>query len=231
MNDYIVLMKPVATSLDRLQGEERTSAGSILPCLYYIRRELQNISLATENHPSTIIQNTGQHMKNAIITAFTKRFQDMLEIHEENKELIIAAVSHPAFKLDWVEPEDETQIKYMFESEARKYYEFRDPDEIDEDISDGDIFVRNRRYLRRSSSDSLTRETDDYMEHTETNLNMLEQYPTIKKMFYRFNTSLSSSAPVERVFSRALLIYTPRRNRLSDENFERALFKKINKNL
>lgn len=50
-------------------------------------------------------------------------------------------------------------------------------------------------------------------------------------MFRRYNTSLSSSAPIERVFSKALLIFVPRRNRISDGNFERAFFVRINKSI
>ena len=43
----------------------------------------------------------------------------------------------------------------------------------------------------------------------------------VKQMFLRFNASpLPSSAPVERLFSVAGLIETPRRNRLSDKMFE-----------
>lgn len=58
---------------------------------------------------------------------------------------------------------------------------------------------------------------------------MLENYITIKKLFIDFNTTLSSTGVIERMFSNATLIFQPRRNRLSSVNFERAMFIKKNR--
>jgi len=44
-------------------------------------------------------------------------------------------------------------------------------------------------------------------------------------VFVKYHTSVPSSAPVERLFSQAGLILTPRRNELSDESFETLLKK------
>ncbi|KAF0769510.1 Uncharacterized protein FWK35_00001654, partial [Aphis craccivora] len=60
-------------------------------------------------------------------------------------------------------------------------------------------------------------------------LNILNNYPIVKRLFIRFNTSLCSSAPVERMFSVVGFINNPTRNKLSDSTFEKLVFLKGNK--
>ena len=52
--------------------------------------------------------------------------------------------------------------------------------------------------------------------------------PILEKLFRKYNTSLPSSAPVERMFSTAGGIFTKRRQQLSDEHFEMQLLLRIN---
>jgi len=54
-------------------------------------------------------------------------------------------------------------------------------------------------------------------------------YPRTKQLFLQTNTTLPSSAAVERLFSAGGLIQAPRRNKLSDTTFERLLLMKANK--
>ena len=48
----------------------------------------------------------------------------------------------------------------------------------------------------------------------------LYNYPTIKSLFIKYNTAMPASAPVERLFSVAILVLTTRRSRLSDTLIE-----------
>ncbi|KYM94382.1 hypothetical protein ALC62_14997, partial [Cyphomyrmex costatus] len=67
-------------------------------------------------------------------------------------------------------------------------------------------------------------EAFSYLDSKSKDISSLHSYPNVKKMFFKFNTSLPSSAPVERLFSSGQQIYVPRRNRLSDNMFEKLLF-------
>lgn len=64
-------------------------------------------------------------------------------------------------------------------------------------------------------------------ENEHKNMMVLERFPNIKKLFFKFNTPLISSAPVERLFSFATILNSSRRF-LSDDNFENAVLLRSN---
>jgi len=66
------------------------------------------------------------------------------------------------------------------------------------------------------------------MADSDKSLASLKIFSSVAHVFARYNTPIPSSAPVERLFSSAGLIVTPRRNRLTDSNFEKLLMLKLN---
>ena len=65
-----------------------------------------------------------------------------------------------------------------------------------------------------------------YLRDPSNDINQLRFYPAVLNVFLKYSTTIPSSAPVERLFSAAGQILVPRRNRLSDDTFEKLLFLK-----
>lgn len=71
-------------------------------------------------------------------------------------------------------------------------------------------------------------EVAGYLRSVATQIDTLNQFPTIKKISLKHNAATPSSAPVERLFSLGSLILSPKRNRLSDQKFEKLLLLRYN---
>ncbi|KYQ50010.1 hypothetical protein ALC60_10886, partial [Trachymyrmex zeteki] len=65
-----------------------------------------------------------------------------------------------------------------------------------------------------------------YLEDKSKELDILNLYPHVKQIFFKYDTSLPLSAPVECLFICGQQILIPRRNRLLDEMFKKLLFEK-----
>lgn len=92
------------------------------------------------------------------------------------------------------------------------------------------LFTQNSQ--RRSSIDNdIESEVSRFLVDDRKENSILNEYPSVREIYFKFNTTLSSSAPVERVFSQSQMIFTPRRNRISNDHFEQALLLKHNRKL
>ncbi|XP_050508341.1 uncharacterized protein LOC126885682 [Diabrotica virgifera virgifera] len=81
---------------------------------------------------------------------------------------------------------------------------------------------------KSKTSSKIELELLRYLEDKRNNIHIINEYPTLKKIFIKFNTCLPSSGAVERLFSFAGIIDAPRRNGLTDENFEILVLCKAN---
>lgn len=233
MKDYCTCMRPVALALDILQGEDRACQGYILPVLYEINAALDDVlrdGFASEY---------GSKFHEVLVSSLDSRFKDMMRIGNQNKDLILAAAIHPNFKLSWIQNENDKEyaqnllinecIEMASSSKRLPTEEANTPNAATAGLNESGFFrhLRENETQRRSSSDdSTTLDVYKYILQgpAEPSISEFNRSPLLERVFRRYNTTLCSSAPVERIFSKALLIFTPRRNRLSDVNFERALF-------
>ena len=81
---------------------------------------------------------------------------------------------------------------------------------------------------KEDTSSSAENQAADYIRSSAQNLNSLCGFSLIKKISLRYNAAIPSSAPVERLFSLGKLVFSPKRNRLSDKRFEKLLLLRYN---
>lgn len=211
LSDYITVTKSIAEGLDILQGDKHACLGFVLPTLFSIIRRLSGSMLNTAH---------GEKMRDVLIKSMDKRFKPTMEVEEQNKDLYLAAVTHPLFKLEWLPSDKSVIIKQWF---VHIVNQKADSSLIQE--SDSNDFF----YRYPTSHITQNAEIENYLSNPLKEVTMLKNFPTIKTLFIDYNTTLSSSAAIERMFSNATLIFQPRRNRLSSVNFERSMFLKKNK--
>lgn len=71
---------------------------------------------------------------------------------------------------------------------------------------------------------SLKLEVDGYLADSDNSLNSLQKYPTIKRMFYRYNTCIPSPSSVLRLFPLHKILRTSLLNSSTHEQFENYIF-------
>lgn len=232
LNEYINVMEPCACALDTLQGDKNCSQGLILPVLISMQHRITQISGES---------GIAREFKTTMLKAIQDRFEEYFTFTEENKDLILASITIPYIKADFIEHDyDFNKAKQFLIAECTRItHNHRDPayDNIDIQKSsqhEKSFFVRfgGQRLTRSNSVESeCESEVARFLSDEHTEVEILNNYPTIREIYFKFNTTLSSSGAVERLFSQSLMIFTPRRNRISDEKFEKILMLKHNRKL
>lgn len=222
---YLEIMKPLADTLDRLQGEKQCFYGCLLPNLIMLKRSLISLADKMTDSFTEIVQ--------LLINFLEKRFHPFFAIEGNGEIAAIAALSHPYFKSSWLHclsieaQENVSLILRKFLSEIEVHTE---PCIVPTDSTFNFGQPTNETSLSRMINQSVEyNEFLTYLKSPCTNeFTCLNNFPLIKKIFLKYNKILPSSAPVERLFSYATLLDLPKYNRLSDDKFEKRILLKIN---
>lgn len=163
-----------------------------------------------------------------------KRFGHCLVFNSDNKDVILAAISHPRMRGDFIEDDtDFAFAKHLLIAEYKKHKRNElHSESVTQEARQTDEFLLSFNCRRINRSNSLEHEIEAevcaFLTTAESDYKILNRYPVIREIFFKYNTTLSSSAAVERVFSQSMMIFTPRRNRISAEHFEQTLLLKHN---
>ena len=134
----------------------------------------------------------------------------------------------PKFKLKWVESQNKKDLYKQILIQEMRYLAADNEVTVVQDLQDPTAqSTKNKKDDFISDDESTSKsgveiEANDYLANTRTIENLYKQ-PLLKRLFLMYNTSLPSSAPVERLFSLGGLVLSPKRNRLVDGRFEKLL--------
>ncbi|XP_025202226.1 uncharacterized protein LOC112599519 [Melanaphis sacchari] len=236
--EYIKVMEPLTIALDKLQGEKSCYLGYVAPTVITIR----HIILMEQNHLVYCAS-----LSKAIIKGLEKRYSFIFDLKEpKSKPYILTAVSHPKFKMDWMPQQFSEICKQLFISECNQIVSEINSETgnyaVSENDSEDDFYSSLLSSSQSSGSFDSSSQRSDNMASLQglsflnskkkdgrKDLTTLDNYPIVKQIFLKYNTTLPSSAPVERLFSSGSQILAPRRNRLGDKTFEMLVCVKPNK--
>lgn len=217
LTDFVLLMKPIAVTLDKLQGD--VTYGYLMPIIISLRNNLND--LITSNKLQCC-----SPLVPKLIEGLETRFKKIFCIEEEGRLAAIAAFMHPLFKEKWLYClEDSLQKKIRsIVLEAMKDHVVpvvENPSEIVEDEffnfgSTDNVNIIDRLFGETPPQTELL----NFLKERRTDYHMPNSYPTVRELFLKSNTPTPSSASTERMFNRAKMTDLPQYNRLSATNFE-----------
>uniref|UniRef100_H3A7R3 HAT C-terminal dimerisation domain-containing protein n=1 Tax=Latimeria chalumnae TaxID=7897 RepID=H3A7R3_LATCH len=228
LKDYCKVLKPLAMALDILQGEEKCFYGYILPTLLKLMDCLQH---------SKVDLKVATSLPDAIITSIRKRFALLLDTEGKPfQEAMLAAVTLPMFKLRWLLEDKHEHAKMVLNEEARKISSEAGttlPLQQQESaivcaVSNSDNFFDYHQPAPQAV-DVIADEVNKFLCDSDISLACMSKYPNVREVFLKYNATIPSSAPVERLFSLGARVFASRRNRLSDERVEELILLRYNK--
>ncbi|CAM4542482.1 unnamed protein product [Leuciscus chuanchicus] len=181
LQEYCTVMKPLTVALVILQGDECTY-GALLPTL----TSLMSKTLALKDDLSRMTASLPD------VIAIKICFDAILD----SQEGLLAAATCPKFKLRWLRDE-----------RRREHLKLPMPNvsQLAASPAEMDFFDFENQPTESFSAEN---EVTDYL-RSGYELEILNQFPNLKKMYMKYNTPTPSSAPVEQLFSLGGLELSP----------------------
>ncbi|XP_029581019.1 uncharacterized protein LOC115169493 [Salmo trutta] len=220
LKEYINVFKPLAFALELFQGEQKCFLGLVIPTVLTLKKKLcEKKTLAL--YLLDVI--------NPVVEAIDYRFKQLFA----SLDAKMATATTPQFRLWWLPEAEREDMHLMLVAEATRLelaeatrLEPTDGAPISSDnVQSEDEFFSFGPGTGNSDTEEEVRR---YLEGTSKNLSCLKYFQRVRKLFLKFNAILPSSALVERLFSHNGNILTPKRNGLTDDQFEQVLLLRYN---
>lgn len=224
LKEYVTVFHPLAFALELFQAEQKCYLGLVIPTVLSLKNKL-NEQKDAANYFGDVIS--------AIVMAIDVRFQELFA----STEAKIATATTPQFRLWWMAASEREEMCSLLATEASqmdpcnvaKANTSRNLSTIE---SEDDFFsygpVKPATQIQQRG---VMEEIRKYIEGTGKSLECLQDFPRVKQLFLKYNTTLPSTAPVQRLFSQKGNLVTSQRNFLTDDYFERIQLLRYNSNV
>lgn len=225
LKEYVTVFHPLAFALELFQAEQKCYLGLVIPTILSLKNKL-NEQKDSATYLSGVI--------NAIVVAIDLRFQDLFT----STEAKIATATTPQFRLLWMAASDREEMCAVLATEAAQM----DPGTITEpntsrssshaiETEDDFFSYGSVKPAIQIQQRGVMEEIRKYVEGTGKSLECLQDFPRMKQLFLKYNTTLPSTAPIQRLFSQKGNLVTSQRNFLTDDYFERIQLLRYNSNV
>ena len=184
LQEYLLIMSPIAKALDKLQGENECYLGLLMPTVLQLKKKLSSTT-TTLNHGAAVIVD-------ALISSLERRFPDIFEFDNAAQVLAAAAVCHPNFKLRWVPSDKKDWARSAFMEEAKKWApKISDSTATPAQNAADDFFEFCDTVGQEDDADKVTIECLRFLdEPCSASLNCLLQFPSVKHLFRYLNEAV-----------------------------------------
>lgn len=224
LKEYVTVFHPLAFALELFQAEQKCYLGLVIPTVLSLKNKL-NEQKDAANYLGEVI--------NAIVVAIDVRFQELFD----STEAKFATATTPQFRLWWMNASEREDMCSLLATEASQIepsslIEANPSRRLSTIESEDDFFsygpVKPAVQIQQRG---VMEEIRKYVEGTGKSLECLQDFPRVKQLFLRYNTTLPSTAPVQRLFSQKGNLVTSQRNFLTDDYFERIQLLRYNSNV
>lgn len=194
LSEYSKVMRPLANALDAFQRVEKCLFCMALPKLVQLRHNLTQMMNSNLTYCEPLAQ--------AIVNGLNRRYGSLLDlVMPDAKYAAVAAICNPKYKMRWVPPNNRESLRTLFVQCAQCFCESAlSPEELGLG-SDDDDYGFNETSTEIVNVSSTETQVSAYLTDADRSLSMLDKYPVVKSTFIYYNTTIPSSAPVERLFS------------------------------
>lgn len=224
LKEYVTVFHPLAFALELFQAEQKCYLGLVIPTVLSLKNKLNEQKDAAKYFSGVI---------NTIVSAIDMRFQELFA----SREARIATATTPQFRLWWMPASERDEMCSLLAIEASQMEpgntaEANTSHNVSTIESEDDFFDYGPvKPAIQIPQRGVMEEIRKYVGGTGKFLDCLQEFPRVKQLFLKFNTTLPSTAPVQRLFSHKGNLVTSQRNFLTDDYFERIQLLRYNSNV